>query len=614
MKKYICCIILICIAFHSFALQERIYVQTDKHLYLAGEQVLMKFVTTNDEQIPLVFSKIGYAELVKDSLALIQIKVELNGGTGSGQMFLPADLPTGYYRLIAYTQFMRNEGAAIFFEKNIAVMNTFQSGYQPAERETETGRTVSAAPKTDSYIISSQTDKSTYTTRERGVLSITGLPGNIHTLSVCIAGKDWISVNQSPVAKSKESETENEALYRVYLANMKKAEDTGEAFVENGVIFFPGMKDDFKQTPSKNQITQDDKKQPELLVKFLPEYEGLIITGKLIDNETGRSPETNQEVGKINILSAIAFPGDEIRFFSGQINEKDNSIRFFTSGNSGTKEVVTLVFNSGEKYRIDVQSPFVNRFEPKQIPVLRLDSAYYGQLLARSVALQVFRYFSEDRSSETGNVSQSYIKKKPSLIYRLDDYTRFATMPEVFTEFITNVRFRRNSGKQELSVAIKKGSSYVYGSVPLVLLDGVPVLEHELIYSYDPLLVEKIQIYDNPYVLGGYVFDGIIELTTYRRIRQNLNLNRASQIISYEGPQLPYRLDVPDYSKEINRQSLIPDGRHTLLWNPDVRSVGQTSIRLPFDTSDLTGEFQATVEGITKEGTIIFATAVFQVE
>ena len=137
MKKYFCFIALSLLLKNIDAsdLRERIYVQTDKHLYLAGEPVLMKFITTNTEQIPIVFSKIAYTELVADSVGLIQIMVELTNGTGTGQMILPADLPTGYYRLIAYTKFMRNEGHGVFFEKKIAVLNTFQSGYQPVETD-----------------------------------------------------------------------------------------------------------------------------------------------------------------------------------------------------------------------------------------------------------------------------------------------------------------------------------------------------------------------------------------------------------------------------------------------------------------------------------------------
>jgi len=150
--------------------------------------------------------------------------------------------------------------------------------------------------------------------------------------------------------------------------------------------------------------------------------------------------------------------------------------------------------------------------------------------------------------------------------------------------------------------------------MPLVLLDGVPIADHDAIYNYDPLAVERINIYYGPCVLGGYLFDGIVELTTYRRLHADLKLNRSSQILTYEGPQLPYKLDTPDYSDEKNRQSRMPDGRHTLLWNTDVRTDGKPSIRVPFDTSDLTGEFQATVEGITKDGEIFFASSFFKVD
>ena len=101
MKRYFYCIILLFLFGKSdaSALRERIYVQTDKHLYLAGEPVLMKFITTSEEKIPITFSKIAYAELVSDSIAVAQTMVELNNGTGSGVVLLPVDLPTGYYRV-----------------------------------------------------------------------------------------------------------------------------------------------------------------------------------------------------------------------------------------------------------------------------------------------------------------------------------------------------------------------------------------------------------------------------------------------------------------------------------------------------------------------------------
>ena len=540
-------------------LYERIYLQTDKHLYLSGEPVLMKLLTTDAEKIPLVFSKVAYVELVADSVSQLQIKVELTDGTGTGRMLLPVDLPTGYYRLIAYTQFMRNEGVDVFFEKNIAVINTFQSDYQPDVRISETPKSESQTRQGQSLSeVKLETDKSAYTTRTHGELIVTDLPDNIHTLSVSIAGKEFVPVVGSDAAF-------------------------------------------FEKTPTKKQentmITQH--------IEYLPEYEGHIITGNIVDNQTGKAG-----VDDVLLSPGLAFPGEGIRFFSGQKSETGD-VRFFTSGVSGTKEIATVIYRADEKYRLDIQSPFVSRYIPKSMPSLRIDSAHYGQLLARSVALQVFHYFPND--SENQNIPESYFRMKPTMSYPLDEYTRFTTMREIFIEFIIGARFRRQDGKQELQVLTKRGSNFIYGTMPLVLLDGVPISDHDAVYNYDPLSVEQINIYYGPCVLGGYLLDGIVELTTYRRIHADLNLDKSTEILTYEGPQLPYRLDTPDDSKEKNHRR-IPDSRHTLLWNPDVRTNGKTSIRLPFDTSDLTGDFQATVEGITKNGEVIYATSIFKVE
>jgi len=584
MKRFFCFILLSSIVLHHLtsnpspkqrgeALRERIYMQTDKYLYLSGEPVLIKLLTTDNDLIPLVFSKVAYVELVADSVARLQIKVEITDGTGSGLMILPAELPTGYYRLMAYTQYMRNEGVDVFFEKNIAVVNTFQSGYYPAEEKTETSLSASLPALSEGDGVSSvslQLDKAAYTVRTNGELIINGLPENTYTLSVSIAGKELIPVVEP-----------DNSLFR------------------------------------KNQT----KKTSDFSGKFLPEYEGHILIGKIVDNvanslsvsNSADISSTSEESSSMPKTAGLSFPTvDGIRFFSGQEDETGN-IRFYTSGIGGTNEIATILFQAGDKQRVEIQSPFVNRFVPKQMPALYIDSVDYGRLLSRSVALQVFRYFSDD-PSENQSISDAFFKMKPTWSYPLDEYTRFTTMREVFIEFITGARFRRNAGKQEISIYTKRGSNLVYGTMPLVLLDGVPVSDHDLIYSYDPLSVEHINIYYGPYSLGGYWFDGIVEMTTYRRLHADLNLNRATQIITYQGPQLPYRLDTPGYSNEKNRQNRMPDSRHTLLWNPEVRTDGQTSIHLPFDTSDLTGEFQATVEGVTNDGKIIFATAFFKVE
>ena len=635
MKRYFCCILFIFIAVHfSVAApltRERIYVQTDKSLYLAGEPVLLKLLTTDTEQIPLVFSKIAYVELVDNSSALIQIKVEMSNGTGSGIMQLPVEISTGYYRLIAYTQFMRNEGADVFFEKNIAVLNTFQSDYYPPEDNPETANGVLTDENIEYGAVSLRLDKTNYAMRQRGELLISGLPENIHTLSVSIAGKELF-----PIAES------NVALFRNNLSK-KSVKFTGEYIPEYEGHIITGKIIENQVEDEKPEELELESKNEDLLIEIKEQInvlDSLINTlqDRLDDNiltiisnlrqslsnlndsdstetidsiETIENVQGNESNPKL-ISPALAFPGRGINFFAGQIGDAGD-VRFYTSDILGTKEIATVVYFPNEKYRVDIQSPFVASHAHKQMPVLRVDTAYYRQLLARSVALQLFHYFSDDEPEDKIE-SESYFKLEPTWSYPLDEYTRFTTMREVFLEFIVGARFRRNAGKQELSVMFKRGDAYNYGTMPLVILDGVPVADHDAIFNYDPLSVEMINIYYGPLLMGGYLFDGIIELITYRRLYQNLRLNRATQVLRYEGPQKPLIQQNPDYSEEKNRNSRIPDARHTLLWNPDVKTNGKTSITLPFDTSDLAGEYQATVEGITKEGKIFFSKTFFEVE
>ena len=65
--------------------------------------------------------------------AVVQARLVLEKGVGDGCLQLPSTLPTGNYRLVAYTRYMRNEGEEVFFEKPLAVVNTFRDERDPAD-------------------------------------------------------------------------------------------------------------------------------------------------------------------------------------------------------------------------------------------------------------------------------------------------------------------------------------------------------------------------------------------------------------------------------------------------------------------------------------------------
>lgn len=121
----------------SKALQEKLYVHTDKDFYLAGEIIWFKLYNVDGtHHRPLDLSKVAYVELLdKDNKPAMQGKIALSKGQGDGSFFLPASIPTGNYLLRAYTNWMKNFGADYFFHKPVHIVNTFKAG-QPAVRDT----------------------------------------------------------------------------------------------------------------------------------------------------------------------------------------------------------------------------------------------------------------------------------------------------------------------------------------------------------------------------------------------------------------------------------------------------------------------------------------------
>ena len=170
-------------------LKERIWVQTDKDFYLAGERMGLKLFTSDDQGKPQEYSRVAYVELLGDKENAVRLKVEVNDATGEAVMQLPYTLASGVYDLVAYTRWMRNEGEGVFFRRQIGVFNSlrylsdtdrlvFVEGNAPGRE---------ALPSNEGIQV--KTDKPKYGNREKVQLSLEGVPEDA-LLSVSVVRKD----------------------------------------------------------------------------------------------------------------------------------------------------------------------------------------------------------------------------------------------------------------------------------------------------------------------------------------------------------------------------------------------------------------------------------------
>jgi hypothetical protein len=111
------------------AVQEKLFLHTDKEFYLSGEILWFKiYYIDGTSHRPGALSKVAYTEVINDKgQQVLQGKISLAHDENSGSFYLPATLKTGYYTVRAYTSWMRNFDSTSFFEKRIAILNTLKT-------------------------------------------------------------------------------------------------------------------------------------------------------------------------------------------------------------------------------------------------------------------------------------------------------------------------------------------------------------------------------------------------------------------------------------------------------------------------------------------------------
>lgn len=111
------------------SLQEKVFVHTDKSVYLPGEILWFKIYCVNAaDNKPLTLSKIVYVDIIDNNQnAVIQTKISMKNGLGDGSVYIPVTVTNGNYKLRAYTNWMKNFSPDFYFSKKITFVNPLRS-------------------------------------------------------------------------------------------------------------------------------------------------------------------------------------------------------------------------------------------------------------------------------------------------------------------------------------------------------------------------------------------------------------------------------------------------------------------------------------------------------
>ena len=519
MKKILFCAFLMLAAGFSAAagLVERTYVCTDRHSYVAGEDVFCSVFCFDGGSGSLSdFSSVAYVELISPEGSAVRVKMALQDGRGAGRLRLPSTLPTGNYRLIAYTALNRNEEDMDYFRGSrvISVYNTLSAS------------------------------------RQESVV-----------LDAAVAGKDHSYWAAAPAGLVMEQRGDSlflrnsgtECLDFCLSLSISDALPDPEG---------PGLAD-FLEARSGDRATL--RTDAELSI---PEYEGEIVSIRVPAMYSGVTAVLSGPGLRNDIYSSTVDSTGLVSFYTGNIYG-DRDLVFELN----SRDV-------NDDFSLEVLSPFASpELDRDGVPELHLNGSVAEDLKRRSVAMQISRHFGIDEYMDSLQLRPDLLFKGGAMtVYEMDDYTRFPTMRETIVEYVREVHIRRQDGEPVLKIVPGKSfESYssMLGGNALVLVDGVPVSEHGRVLDLNPALLRRICIYPYDVSTGSCIYSGVVNFISFRGDMAGLQFPGRVRILDFHGVTFPVTVGV---AKE---DSLSPDYRYTRIWQPLLHLEAGEELELP---------------------------------
>ena len=534
---------------------ERVFVSTDREVYIAGDIVWCSLFCFDDKGTPSSLSAVSYLELISSEGTVAEVKIGLLDGRGAGSFRIPVTVPTGVYRLVSYTSCEANEEG---------------SPWMSGSRLLTIFNTLSTARVKDGVSI---LDGEAYSLLKRSVPEEFG---------------NLVFNSQSRVRKG--------ASFDMLIQNDGPASDFSiSVYHEDDIIPAP---QDCSMSSFLNSLSSI--KDPVIIGNRPLDYDGEIISAHVkgeIAKEDGFSIAT---------LSSAGAPSNLYIGITG--NDK---VSFMTNNIYGDREIVCEVSSLDKKEGvIEIDSPFIY---PKSgtLPKLFLNKGQYGDLTSRKVALRSEASIRLDTiATMLRHREDLLLESSPLQRYHLDDYTRFPSVKEVIVEIIPMLKLQREKGEYHLRLTVSDVTDNYRTRVGnlLVMMDGVVLSDLDNLLDFDAMLIEDVDIYRPAIVCGKVSFSGIVNFITKKNYVTALTFPANVRVVDFKGVSYP----VAYYGTK--PEGLEVDRRQVLYWDPAVRIAHGGQHRFQIHAPGYSGKFRAVAEGIAEDGTPVHHEWTFEVE
>lgn len=540
--------------------QEKIYIDHTGPLVFAGEYLYYALYCFNAQtNKPTSISRLAYVALVNEEKEYIfEHKLRMSKGLGQGDFFLSADIPSGTYKLLGYTQWMKNNGVSQVFKDDIVIVNPYLSDQSKllsssnTENNEKKALEIETFRKVDSSTISFFVDKAKYRKREKVILSLKNYKGYLGN--------------------------------GAYTLKVTKKEHLGKDTFMDAMSYADAYFNVDKQI--KQQVGDS---------LFLPEQRGELFYGTVTDSKG--SPATNTPV-------VISIPGKEFLLKFSRTDEDGN---FYTYLRKDYKISTAVVQVQDKTAKYTIRKNPIGNFNLSGLSfhdyTLSLDNK--EAIIARSVQNQIENHFFQVKPDSVlqGGIIDPFDGGLPETLM-LDEYTRFPTFEETLVEVVANAGYRSGGKDNDYVRVAQDFETYneEYNDFSsIIVIDGVFIPNHEKIRNYDARNIEKISLIRDKFRLGAVDYQGIVSVETFDGNYLEMHSYENSSVIDFKKPEPIKNYFNQRYDLEDNRYSRIPDYRSLLFWKPHI-IIDKNSYEFEFFTSDVAGEYEIILNGFTSYG------------
>jgi len=550
---------------------ETIYLHSNATLFFPGEYLYYSLYTINTQTYRLSnISKVAYVQLVgENGTVVFTQKVSLDRGKGQGDYFFPTDLPSGNYKLIGFTHWMKNAGLSQFFMSDLTFLNPYRS--------------------------------------DQGVFLNAGGEG-----SACAPGIPEGNDNKEGFQNTElglelqDSTLSPGTATRVSLRNYKGA-------LGNGTYSLSVRKVDEFSHAGRIAATEYSSRYPNLQqtlpqqvndILAIPEQRGELLSGQVFEKDS-KTPLKGR-------MLALSLPGDDFQIKKALTDFEGKFYTYVTKpflGQNGIVELLppgrmpaTFEWSSTTSWEGEIPCFYHFNLEPELAEVIR----------ERSVHNQIENsYFEVKPDTLQPREATDPFEGETPIIYKLEDYTRFPTLRETIVEILEHVWVRRGDDDADDIMVYLPGESASTQNDPkraMVVADGILVPDHAAFLEYDARKIQTIRIIRQKYQLGGTEYKGVLVVET---LEGQFGANWESEY----GTRFPYLPPSPRkaYFQQGKPSAHIPDFRYQLLWEPHIELEGPSK-SFTFYTSQVPGRYEVVLEGFTTYGKPISLKTYFEVE